>query len=43
MNKYKNIEQNKKKELYELISKCSPKELDLISKIIKTVLPYIGY
>jgi len=28
-------------ELLELIGKCSPKELDLIKKLIKTILPYM--
>lgn len=30
-------------ELFDLLLKCSPKELDLIHKLIKTILPYIGH
>jgi transcriptional regulator with XRE-family HTH domain len=29
-------------ELIELINKCSQKELELVKKLIKTILPYIG-
>lgn len=29
-------------ELLELLSKCSLKELEMICKLIKTILPYIG-
>lgn len=32
---------SKKQELESLLQKCSPKELDLIRKIIKTILPYL--
>lgn len=28
-------------ELYELIKRCSPRELQLIKKLIKTIIPYI--
>lgn len=28
-------------ELVDLLQKCSPKELDIIKKIIKTILPYL--
>lgn len=30
------------KELLDLLSKCSPKELKLICKLVKTILPYIS-
>lgn len=29
-------------EIYELIKKCSPLELELVKKILKTILPYLG-
>ncbi|AVX19643.1 MULTISPECIES: helix-turn-helix domain-containing protein [Carboxydocella] len=28
-------------EINELLNKCSPKELELVKKLIKTVLPYV--
>lgn len=28
-------------ELHELINRCSPKELKLVKKLIKTILPYV--
>lgn len=28
-------------EIYELIERCSPKELELFKKLIKTIVPYI--
>lgn len=34
-------EQTKRKEILQLIEKCSDTELDLIRKLIQTVLPYI--
>ncbi|CEO90372.1 Helix-turn-helix domain protein [Syntrophaceticus schinkii] len=33
---------SKDTELNELINKCSPKEYELIKKIIKTILPYMS-
>lgn len=32
----------KDNELYDLINKCSPKELELVKKLIKTILPYMN-
>lgn len=32
----------KDNELYDLINKCSPRELELIKKLIKTILPYMN-
>lgn len=29
-------------EIDELLDKCSPKELELVKKLIKTILPYMG-
>ena len=29
------------RDVYSLLDKCSPRELDLIKKLIKTILPYI--
>jgi len=29
-------------ELNNLLNKCSPKELDMITKLVRTVLPYLG-
>ena len=31
----------KQSEITSLLTRCSPKELDLIKRIIKTILPYI--
>lgn len=36
-----NIENTKDTEIYELIEKCSPRELQLIKKLIKIIIPYI--
>jgi len=36
---YKNIKDD---EIYELIAKCSPKELELIKKLIKIIISYIN-
>jgi transcriptional regulator with XRE-family HTH domain len=33
---------NKDKEIDSLLNKCSPKELELVKKLIKTVLPYMS-
>ncbi|TCS82480.1 helix-turn-helix domain-containing protein [Tepidibacillus fermentans] len=41
-NMYDAFDSNKDAELNELINKCSPKELELVKKLIKTVLPYVG-
>jgi transcriptional regulator with XRE-family HTH domain len=32
---------NKDTEINNLLNKCSPKELDIIKKLIKTILPYL--
>ena len=43
-NNYDNLNSNRNtmvNELCELLEKCSPKELDLIKKLIKTILPYM--
>lgn len=34
--------ENKDKELNSLLNKCSPEELELVKKLIKTILPYTG-
>ncbi|MEQ8201195.1 MAG: helix-turn-helix transcriptional regulator [Syntrophomonadaceae bacterium] len=34
-------EQHNKRDLTSLLSRCSSRELDLIEKLIKTILPYI--
>lgn len=39
-NFYEICSSNKDKELNNLINKCSPKELELVKKIIRTILPY---
>lgn len=41
-NTYDTFDSNKDTEINELINKCSPKELDLVKKLIKTILPYVG-
>jgi len=41
-NTYVTFDGKKDPELNELLNKCSPKELDLIKKLIKTILPYVG-
>ncbi|NLU50753.1 MAG: helix-turn-helix transcriptional regulator [Syntrophomonadaceae bacterium] len=41
-NTYKGSDSNKETEITVLLKKCSPKELDLIRKLIKTILPYIN-
>jgi len=40
---YEICERNKDKEINSLINKCSPRELELVKKIIKTILPYTRY
>lgn len=39
---YETYDGNKKKEIGRLLNKCSPKELELIRKLIKTILPYMN-
>lgn len=41
-NTYKAVEDNKYKEINILLDKCSPEELELFKKLIKTILPYTG-
>jgi len=41
-NVYGTYDCNKNKEIYNLLNKCSPKELELIKKLIKTILPYMN-
>jgi transcriptional regulator with XRE-family HTH domain len=41
-NTYDTFDSKKDIELNELLNKCSPKELDLVKKLIKTILPYVG-
>ncbi|KNZ68633.1 transcriptional regulator, XRE family [Thermincola ferriacetica] len=41
-NTYKAVEDNKYKEINILLDKCSPEELELVKKLIKTILPYTG-
>lgn len=37
-----NLNKYKEKDINYLINKCSPKELELFKKLIKTILPYLG-
>jgi hypothetical protein len=39
---YEIFQNDKDTEIKELIGKLSPKELELIKKIIKAIIPYIG-
>ncbi|AEF94459.1 helix-turn-helix domain protein [Desulfotomaculum nigrificans CO-1-SRB] len=39
---YEACNYNKVKEINNLLSKCSPKELELFKKLIKTILPYMS-
>lgn len=32
---------NKDTEINNLLNKCSPKELDIVKKLVKTILPYL--
>lgn len=41
-NTYGTYHSNKDTGLNELVNKCSPKELELVKKLIKTILPYMG-
>lgn len=41
-NVYSYHNNKQKNELYDLINKCSPKELELFKKLIKTIIPYIN-
>lgn len=41
-NIYKACGSDKDREINSLLNKCSPKELELVKKLIKTVLPYTG-
>lgn len=41
-NDYKTCDGIKNSEITNLINKCSPKELELVKKLIKTILPYIN-
>ncbi len=41
LNVYETCNGNKYMEINSLLDKCSPKELDLIKKLIKTILPYM--
>ncbi|BCV22812.1 helix-turn-helix domain-containing protein [Moorella sp. Hama-1] len=38
---YSTLNNSNDRELHELINRCSPKELKLVKKLIKTVLPYV--
>lgn len=39
---YNTFDRNKNTEIDNLLNKCSPKELELIKKLIKTILPYMN-
>lgn len=39
---YDTSDSSKDTALNELVNKCSPKELELVKKLIKTILPYMG-
>lgn len=39
---YKTSNDKQKGEIYDLINKCSPNELELFKKLIKTIIPYIN-
>ncbi|QNB46509.1 helix-turn-helix domain-containing protein [Thermanaerosceptrum fracticalcis] len=41
-NTYDTFDSNKDTEINDLLNKCSPKELELVKKLIKTILPYMG-
>ncbi|GAB6275212.1 MAG: helix-turn-helix transcriptional regulator [Peptococcaceae bacterium] len=41
-NAYETCGGDKDKELNNLLNKCSPKELELVKKLIKTILPYLS-
>ncbi|MDK2821521.1 MAG: hypothetical protein PWP31_1486 [Clostridia bacterium] len=40
-NIYDACDSNKDAEINSLLNKCSPKELELVKKLIKTILPYL--
>lgn len=40
-NSYEACDSNKDREILGLLNKCSPKELALVKKLIKTILPYV--
>lgn len=40
-NEFYGKEQIRFKQLSDLLKKCSPKELDLFEKLLKTILPYL--
>jgi transcriptional regulator with XRE-family HTH domain len=40
-NLYDTCGRNKEGEINRLLNKCSPKELELVKKLIKTILPYV--
>jgi len=39
---YGNSDRNTDREIQLLLDKCSPKELQLVKKLIKTILPYVS-
>lgn len=41
-NVYAACEYNKDNEILDLLNECSPKEQELIKKLIRTILPYIN-
>jgi transcriptional regulator with XRE-family HTH domain len=41
-NTYKAADHGKIAELSELTGRCSPKELEMVIKLLKTILPYVG-
>ncbi|HHW40075.1 MAG TPA: helix-turn-helix domain-containing protein [Syntrophomonadaceae bacterium] len=41
-NSYEACGFNIDKGIISLLNKCSPKELELVKKLIKTILPYVG-
>lgn len=41
-NTYGTFDSSKDTELNELVNKCSPKEIELVKKLIKTILPYMS-
>ncbi len=41
-NIYETYENTKDKEIIYLLQECSPKELELIKKLIRTILPYVS-
>ncbi|RJX24743.1 MAG: XRE family transcriptional regulator [Dethiobacter sp.] len=41
-NIYDTCGSNKDRDVKSLLNKCSPKELELVKKLIRTILPYLG-